>query len=133
MECCCHTVLECKTPDGRCYAMLRKLLLFYGCAIWICTECVHSVSAAVTYQRLAFLLAEKHAQSYSRNISWICCLLNLSLLRSAITCFKGGGHSTTDLACQTINLSEGPLGLVVREGPHFFSKLTMLTLSERHC
>ena len=43
-------------------------------------------AGTVMYQRLPSLLSVKRAQSYSKTMSW---LLTFSLLRSAITCFRG--------------------------------------------
>ena len=71
--------------------------------------------ATVMYKRLASLLADKHAQSYPKTISWIRCLLNFSLLRLAIMCICGA-HSTSNRACHTAVLSEGQLDLVASEG-----------------
>ena len=72
-------------------------------------------AATVMYKRLASLLADKHAQSYSKTMSWISCLLNFSLLRSAIMCVRGA-HSTSNRACRTTALCEGQLDLVASEG-----------------
>ena len=46
-------------------------------------------AATVTYRRIASLLAEKRAQPYSRTIGWLRCVLNFSLIRSAIQCIRG--------------------------------------------
>ena len=44
-------------------------------------------AAAMTCKRIAStLLAEKRAQPYSKIIGWIQCVLNFSLIRSAIQC-----------------------------------------------
>jgi len=72
-------------------------------------------AATVMYKRLASLLADKHAQSYSKTMSWIRCLLNFSLLRSAIMCVRGA-RSTSNRACRTTALCEGQLDLVASEG-----------------
>ena len=72
-------------------------------------------AATVMYKRLASLLADKHAQSYPKTMSWIRCLLNFSLLRSAIMCIRGA-RSTSNRACHTAILGEGQLDLVVSEG-----------------
>ena len=71
-------------------------------------------AATVMYKRLASLLADKHAPSYSKTMSWIRCLLNFSLMRSAIRCIRGA-CSTSSRACHTAVLSEGHLDLVARE------------------
>ena len=57
-------------------------------------------AATVMYKRLAFLLADKHAQSYPKTMSWIRCLCNFSQLRSVIMCIRGA-HSTSNRACRT--------------------------------
>ena len=72
-------------------------------------------ASTVMYKRLASLLADKHAQSYPTTMSWIRCLLNFSLLRSAIICIRGA-RSTSNRACHTAVLSECQLDLMASEG-----------------
>ena len=72
------------------------------------------IAATVMYKRLASLLADTYAQSYSKTMSWIRCLLNFSLLRSSIMCVHGA-HSTSGRVCRTTALGEGQLDLVASE------------------
>ena len=46
-------------------------------------------TATVVYKRIASMLSEKQDQSYSKTMHWIRCMLNFSLLRSAIMCLRG--------------------------------------------
>ena len=48
-----------------------------------------SKPAETTYKRLASLLATKKNQQYNVMITFICCRLSFSLLRSAIICLRG--------------------------------------------
>ena len=43
----------------------------------------------VFYRRLANLLADKQDWGFGTTISWVCCVLTFSLLRSAIMCIRG--------------------------------------------
>ena len=43
----------------------------------------------VFYRQLANLLAIKQDWAYGTTISWVCCVLTFSLLRSAIMCIRG--------------------------------------------
>jgi len=45
-------------------------------------------TATTVYKRLASLLLAKRDQSYGLVISWLCCSISFSLLRSAITCLR---------------------------------------------
>ena len=45
-------------------------------------------SATTVYRKLASMLANEWDLSYSRYMSWLCCRLCLSLLRSAIMCIR---------------------------------------------
>ena len=49
--------------------------------------------ATVFYKRLASCLAMKWDQPYSSTMSWLCCHLTFSLLRSAIQCIRGACSS----------------------------------------
>ena len=46
-------------------------------------------AASVFYKRLAFMLAEKQAQTYAKTIGWLWCTLSFSLLCSALMCIWG--------------------------------------------
>ena len=46
-------------------------------------------AAAMAYKRMASLLAEKRGQPYCRTMGWLRCVLNFSLIRSAIQCIRG--------------------------------------------
>ena len=46
-------------------------------------------SAAITYKRLAGLLAEKEGLSYSATVNVVRCRLSFALLRSALTALRG--------------------------------------------
>ena len=46
-------------------------------------------AAHVTYGGLTSLLAERRSVLYHQVISWLCCLLNFSLLRSTVMCIQG--------------------------------------------
>ena len=50
-------------------------------------------AANLCYKRLASMIAAKQDLPYSSTISWICCLLSFSLLRSAIQCIRGARSS----------------------------------------
>ena len=49
-------------------------------------------AADTFYKRLASMMAEKRKQSYQSTIQWMRCLLNFSLLRSAIMCLRGSRY-----------------------------------------
>ena len=49
-------------------------------------------SAAVFYGRLANMIATKTKQPYSSTITWICCRLKFSLIRSSVSCLRGSRH-----------------------------------------
>ena len=46
-------------------------------------------AATVAYKRMASLLAEKRGQPYCKTMGWLRCVLNFSLMRSAIQCICG--------------------------------------------
>lgn len=58
-------------------------------------------AATVTYKRLASLLATKWSEPYSSVLCWMRCLLNFSLLRSAISCLRGSRSSSFFLPSST--------------------------------
>ena len=65
-------------------------------------------AATVTYKRLATQLSEKWSEAYSCVLGWLRCLLNFSLLRSAISCLRGSRSSSiSPLPCN--------IGLAVSE------------------
>ena len=49
-------------------------------------------SAEIFYKCLASMIAEKRRQSYQSVIQWMRCLLNFSLIRSAIMCLRGSRY-----------------------------------------
>ena len=51
-------------------------------------------SAAVFYGRLADMIATKIKQPYSSTITWICCRLNFSLIRSSVSCLRESCHNS---------------------------------------
>ena len=67
--------------------------------------------ATVFYKRLASCLATKWDQHYSPTMSWLCCRLIYSLLRSAIQCIRGARSSCGHVA----KSPTPPVDLVVSE------------------
>ena len=65
-----------------------------------------SGATKVFYKRLADLLSVKKSLDYSTVMSWLCCRLSFSLLRSVIDCLRGArshhdcpaNHGALDLA-----------------------------------
>ena len=66
----------------------------------------------IFFKRLASLLADKKDVSYSVVMSWLCCRVSFSLLRSAIDCLRGAqsskGHPS-NLHSLDLAVSEGQL------------------------
>ena len=51
-------------------------------------------SAAVLYRHLAGMIATKIKQPYSSTITWICCRLTFSLIRSSVSCLRESCHNS---------------------------------------
>ncbi len=71
-------------------------------------------SICVAYKRLASLLASKRDQPYSTVIAWLRCHLGFSLLRSAVTCLRGGGGHVHQLIARSS--AHDAIDLAVSEG-----------------
>ena len=56
--------------------------------------------ATTFFRRLASLVSEKRAASYSTTLNWIRCCLSFSLLRSSLLCIRGS-RSTQKTFCNT--------------------------------
>ena len=70
-------------------------------------------AVTVAYKRMASLLVEKRGQPYRKTMGWLCCLLNFSLIRSAIQCIRGARsarHRPSRLSL------ESPINLAAEEG-----------------
>ena len=70
-------------------------------------------AATVAYKRMASLLAEKRGQPYCKTMGWLRCVLNFSLIRSAIQCIRGARsarHRPSRLSL------ESPIDLAAEEG-----------------
>jgi len=67
-------------------------------------------ASTVFYKRLAFLVSLKGGVTYNSVMSWLCCRIRFSLLRSAITCLRGARFH------QGSPLSFGALDLALIEG-----------------
>ena len=70
-------------------------------------------AATVAYKRMASLLAEKRGQPYCKTMGWLCCVLNFSLMHSAIQCICGARsarHRPSRLSL------EFPIDLAAEEG-----------------
>ena len=72
-------------------------------------------AATITYRRLAYLLATKRSQSYSRTMGWLRCRISFSLLRSAITCLRGA-RSTIGHPARPLCVIDANLDLATSEG-----------------
>ena len=66
--------------------------------------------ATTFYKRLASCLALKWDYTYSSTMSWLCCRLTFSLLRSAIQCIRGAQSS-----CGHATKSPPPIDLAISE------------------
>ena len=66
----------------------------------------------IMYKRLASLLADRRQQKYSKIISWICCIINFSLVRSAVMCLRG---TRSSLHHPIRSIEEAPLDIAIHE------------------
>ena len=62
--------------------------------------------ATTFYKRLASMISEKRASTYSSTLGWIKTHLSFSLLRSAVLCIRGARSSSTHVVsgCNSIDL-----------------------------
>ena len=86
------------TPLAQCYRRKREECMISP--LVLITSGGMGTKATLVYKRLASLIAEKHDTSYHKRVHWLQCMLNFSLLRSAIMCLRG--------SCSTINHTARP-------------------------
>ena len=84
------------TPLAQCYRRNKqKKRRAYDLTTGVDNIWRYGYQGLVVYKRLASLIAEKHDTSYHKRLHWLRCMLNFSLLRSAIVCLRG--------SCSTVN------------------------------